>query len=182
MDNLVCPGVSGGSGLVEAARGDRDGSITSGLAEASRGGAVVERQSSAGGNGRLMGLDKGERIQVSSSFLDSLSDYAGELTISQSRFGQQVGSFKYNLEEMDQTITRLRDQLRRLEVETESQVQYRKDQGSSAESKQELDGLELERFSKVQQLSRSLLESVSDLRSIREILGGIARDSDDMLA
>jgi chemotaxis protein histidine kinase CheA/CheY-like chemotaxis protein len=182
MDNLVCPGVSGVSDLVEAARGDRDGSITSGLAEVTRGGAVVESQSSAGGNGRLMGLDKGERIQVSSSFLDSLSDYAGELTISQSRFGQQVGSFKYNLEEMDQTITRLRDQLRRLEVETESQVQYRKDQGSSAGSKQELDGLELERFSKVQQLSRSLLESVSDLRSIREILGGIARESDDMLA
>ena len=179
MDDLVCPGVSG---VAQATRGDSEASITSGLAEVTRGGAVATRQSTAGSNGRLMGLEKGDRIQVSSSFLDSLSDYAGELTISQSRFGQQVGSFKYNLEEMDQTITRLRDQLRRLEVETESQAQYRKDQASSTESKQELDGLELERFSKVQQLSRSLLESVSDLRSIREILGGIARESDDMLA
>ena len=182
MDDLVCPGVSGVSDGAREARADGEASITSGLAEVTRGGAVAARRSSAGGNGRLLGLDRGERIQVSSSFLDSLSDYAGELTISQSRFGQQVGSFKHNLEEMDQTITRLRDQLRRLEVETESQVQYRRDQGSGTQTKQEPDGLELERFSKVQQLSRSLLESVSDLRSIREILGGIARESDDMLA
>lgn len=178
MDDLVCPGVSGAMELQPVGV---ETSITSGLAEVTRGGAVVARQAGAG-NGRLIALDKGERIQVSSTFLDSLADYAGELTISQSRFGQQVGAFKYNLEEMDQTITRLRDQLRRLEIETEAQVQSRKDQAVETDSKQELDGLALERFSKLQQLSRSLLESVSDLRSIREILGGIARDSDDMLA
>ncbi len=182
MDDLVCPGVSGVSAAAGEPRADGEASVTSGLAEVTRGGAVVERQRSAAGNGRLMAFDKGERIQVSALFLDSLSDYAGELTISQSRFGQQVGSFKYNLEEMDQTITRLRDQLRRLDIETEAQVQYRKDLAIDTDSKQEFDGLALERFSKLQQLSRSLLESVSDLRSLREILGGIARESDDMLA
>ena len=179
MDDLVCPGVSGGEDAPSAAG---EASVTSGLAEVTRGGAVVASQASAAAGGRLMALDKGERIQVSSAFLDSLSDYAGELTISQSRFGQQVGSFKYNLEEMDQIIIRLRDQLRRMEIETEAQVQFRKDQAVETDSKQELDALELERFSKLQQLSRSLLESTSDLRSIREILGGIARESDDILA
>jgi chemosensory pili system protein ChpA (sensor histidine kinase/response regulator) len=179
MDDLVCPGVSG-AGPPEPAQGEA--SITSGLAEVTRGGAVASSASATGGNGRLVALEKGERIQISSSFMDNLSDYAGELTISQSRFGQQVGSFKYNLEEMDQTITRLRDQLRRLEIETEAQVQYRKDQAVDADSKREFDSLELDRYSKLQQLSRSLLESVSDLRSIREILGGIARESDDILA
>ncbi|TFH50831.1 MAG: chemotaxis protein CheA, partial [Lysobacterales bacterium] len=179
MDDLVCPGVSGAAPALPVGA---ETSITSGLAEFTHGGAVVASQSPAAGNGRLVGIDKGERIQVSSAFLDSLSDYAGELTISQSRFGQQVGSFKYNLEEMDQTITRLRDQLRRLEIETEVQVHNRKDLAVGSESKQELDGLALERFSKLQQLSRSLLESVTDLRSIREILGGIARESDDTLA
>jgi chemosensory pili system protein ChpA (sensor histidine kinase/response regulator) len=179
MDDLVCPGVSG-AGAEEPVQGEA--SITSGLAEVTRGGAVTSRASATGGNGRLAALEKGERIQISSSFMDNLSDYAGELTISQSRFGQQVGSFKYNLEEMDQTITRLRDQLRRLEIETEAQVQYRKDQAVDSDSKHEFDSLELDRYSKLQQLSRSLLESVSDLRSIREILGGIARESDDILA
>jgi len=178
MDDLVCPGVSG----VAAQPADGEASITSSLAAVTRGGAVTASRSAAAGNGRLAALDRGERIQVSPAFLDSLSDYAGELTISQSRFGQQVGSFKYNLEEMDETITRLRDQLRRLEVETEAQVQHRKDEAIDADSKQQLGALELDRFSKVQQLSRSLLESVSDLRSIREILGGIARESDDLLA
>jgi len=182
MDDLVCPGVSGVPGAAAMRPVGAEASMTSGLAEVTRGGAVVGARAAAGANGRLMALDKGERIQVSATFLDSLSDFAGELTISQSRFGQQVGSLKYNLEEMDQTITRLRDQLRRLEIETETHVQSRKNQAVEAGSKQELDGLALERFSNLQQLSRSLLESVSDLHSIRDILGGIARESDDMLA
>ena len=178
MDDLVCPGVSGG----EARRSPPgEVSVTSAVAEVTRGGAAISAPGGAG-NGRLVAFDKGERIQVSSTFLDSLSDYAGELTISQSRFGQHVGSFKHNLEEMDQTITRLRDQLRRLEIETEVQVQHRKSEAVDTDSKEEFDALELDRFSKVQQLSRSLLESVTDLRSIREILGGIARESDDTLA
>ena len=183
MDDLVCPGVSGATVTAAMRPVAGETAITSGLAEVTRGGAVVAHRTSAGANGgRLMALDRSERIQVSSTFLDSLSDYAGELAISQSRFGQQVGTFKHNLEEMDQTITRLRDQLRRLEIETEAQVRNRKDQAVASNSRQELDGHALERFSKIQQLSRSLLESVSDLRSIREILGGIARESDDMLA
>ena len=176
MDDIVSPGVSS---IAAPAAGP---SRTSGLAEATRAGAAASGQAAAGGNGRLVALDKGERIQISSAFLDSLSDYAGELSVSQSRFGQQIGSFKYNLEEMDQTITRLRDQLRRLELETESQVRRRKDEAAQTGSKQEFDELELERFSKLQQLSRSLLESVSDLRSLREILGDITRESDDTLA
>jgi len=177
MDEIVSPGVSS---IAAPAVGEP--SRTSGLAEATRAGAATSGQAAAGGNGRLVTLDKGERVQISSAFLDSLSDYAGELSVSQSRFGQQIGSFKYNLEEMDQTIVRLRDQLRRLEIETDSQVRRRKDEAAGTGSKQEFDELELERFSMVQQLSRSLLESVSDLRSIREILGGIARESDDTLA
>jgi chemosensory pili system protein ChpA (sensor histidine kinase/response regulator) len=179
MDELVSPGVSS---IEASASPAEEASVTSGLAEVTRGGAVVPGQSQGAGNGRLVSLDKGERIQVSSAFLDNLSDYAGELTISQSRFGQQVGSFKYNLEEMDQTITRLRDQLRRLEMETEVQVRHRKDQAVDTDSKEEFDALELDRFSNLQQLSRSLLESVTDLRSIREMLGDIARESDDILA
>ena len=125
MDDLVSPGVSS---LEAAASPAGDGSVTSGLAEVTRVGGVLSRQAGTADAGRLVPLDKGERIQVSSAFLDNLSDYAGELTISQSRFGQQVGSFKSNLEEMDQTITRLRDQLRRLEMEAEGPVRHRKDQ------------------------------------------------------
>jgi len=177
MDERVCAGVSGGA----AQPADAEASVASGLADVTRDGAVVASQSSAVGNGRLA-LDQGERVQVSSVFLDSLSGYAGELTISQLRLSQQVGSFKYNLEEMDETIARLRDQLQRLEIETEAQVQHGKDEAIDSESKQEFDALEPDRFSKARQLSGSLLESVSDLRSIREILGGIARESDDILA
>ena len=47
---------------------------------------------------------------------------AGETSISRGRLEQQVTDFSYSLEEMDSTLERLRDQLRRLDIETEAQV------------------------------------------------------------
>ncbi|MEJ2086490.1 MAG: Hpt domain-containing protein, partial [Acidobacteriota bacterium] len=179
MDDLVSPGVSS---LEAAGSPAGEGSVTSGLAVTTRSDSVASRPIGTAGGGRPVPLDNGERIQVSSAFLDNLSDCAGELTISQTRFGQLVGSFKHNLEEMEQTITRLRDQLRRLEMETEVPVRHRQEQAENSESREAFDSLELDRFSNLQQLSRSLLESVSDLRSIKDILGDIARESDDILA
>ena len=86
-----------------------------------------------------------------------------------------MGSFRNNLEEMDQTITRLRDQLRRLEKESD-------DEGLSAKAAQGGNGAQAldttqtaERSARLQQLSRGLLESVSDLQSIRDILDGIVK-------
>jgi chemosensory pili system protein ChpA (sensor histidine kinase/response regulator) len=176
MDEIVCPGVTGAEA---AAASGVDSAITPALAEVARASPTAEQ--AGPGNGRLISLEKGERIQVATDFLDNMADFAGELSISQSRFGQQVGSFKYNLEEMDQTIVRLRDQLRRLEIETEGHILYRDGDGGEQKVREEFDPLELDRFSKVQQLSRALVESVSDLQSIREILGNIAQESDAIL-
>lgn len=179
MDELVSPGVS----AVQAASSPAlEASETPGLVDLSRGTGAAPPETGVAGPARPASLDKGERIQVSSAFLDSLSDYAGELNISHSRFSQQVGSLKHNLDEMDETIARLRDQLRRMEMETETPARHANDRAADSDGNEEPDALELERFSNLQQLSRSLLESVSDLRSIRELLGDIARESDDILA
>ena len=63
-----------------------------------------------------------EMIRVRSDLLDSLVNYAGEVSIYRSRLEQQISTFRFNLIEFETTVSRLRDQLRKLELETEAQI------------------------------------------------------------
>ena len=110
-----------------------------------------------------------EQVRVRAELLDSLVNYAAEISISRSRIEQQVGAFKFNLEEMDEIVDRLRGQLRKLDIETEAQILFRYAETASREN-EEFDPLEFDRFSLMQQLSRSLLESVNDLESVEALL------------
>ncbi|MGB0752260.1 MAG: hypothetical protein ACPGQI_09900, partial [Gammaproteobacteria bacterium] len=125
---------------------------------------------------------QGERVTVDAELLDKLAGYADEISISQSRIEQQVGAFRVNLDEMDQTIARLREQLRRLEVETESQFIYRRERDSVETTQHDdFDPLEFDRFSQMQELSRGLAKGVEELSNIRDLLGGLSRESEAIL-
>jgi len=121
-----------------------------------------------------------DRIRVKASLIDKLTNLAGELSISRAHMEQQQGSTKNNLVEMDQTITRLRDQLRRLEIETEAQI-ISHFGDTRSEDDEEFDPLELDRFSVMQQLSRSLMESVNDLTNIQDFLNTLTRQGVSLL-
>ncbi len=122
-----------------------------------------------------------EMIRVRSDLLDSLVNYAGEVSIYRSRLEQQISTFRFNLVEFDQTVSRLRDQLRSLEIETEAQIiaRYQREQHDTGIGA--FDPLELDRFSQLQQLSRALGESVSDLVSIQGLLDDLTRQSETLL-
>ncbi len=122
----------------------------------------------------------GEQVRVQSNVLDDMVNYAGEINIYRSRMEQQVSDYRFNLTELDQTITRLRDQLRQLEMETEAQILYRYEQESETNNK-DFDPLEMDRYSNLQQLSRSLIESISDLRSLQELMEATTRESETLL-
>ncbi|MEM7292342.1 MAG: Hpt domain-containing protein [Pseudomonadota bacterium] len=127
------------------------------------------------------GEDKSqEQVRVRSELLDSLVNNAGEVSIYHARFGQQIGDMRFNLNELDQTVVRLREQLRLMDQETEAQILYGYDQESERENK-EFDPLELDRYSQIQELSRSLLESVADLENIKGTLADLTRDSETLL-
>ena len=121
-----------------------------------------------------------EQIRVRADLLDELVNFAGEVSIYRSRIEQQVGTFRYNLTEMEQTISRLREQMRRFEIETEAQIMYRFEE-SGTEYDEAFDPLEMDRFSNMQQLSRALLESLSDLSSIQGLLDNQTRESETLL-
>lgn len=120
-----------------------------------------------------------EMVKVSSELLDNLVNLAGETSISRGRLEQQVTDFSNSLEEMDSTLERLRDQLRRLDMETEAQVLFRQERVTP--NYEDFDPLEMDRYSHMQQLSRSLVESASDLLDIRESLSNKTRDAETLL-
>ncbi len=119
-------------------------------------------------------------IRVNADLLDSLVNSAGEISIFRSHLEQQVGQIRDNLKEFDVTVARLREQFRKLEIETETQIRSRYPQ-ASLDGSEEFDPLEMDRFSSMQQLSRSLTESVSDLLNLQELLDTAARKSEALL-
>ena len=124
-----------------------------------------------------------ERVRVSADILDELVNYAGEVSIYRSRLDQGSNEFQLSLEEMNTTIIRLREQLRRFEMETEAQIQSRRDQAESLgyERYEEFDPLEFDRFSTMQQITRAMAETVSDLDNIEGTMKNLSAESETLL-
>ncbi|WP_371181407.1 Hpt domain-containing protein [Xanthomonas sacchari] len=121
-----------------------------------------------------------EQVRVRADLLDRLVNHAGEVAIYRSRLEQQLGAFRGAMAELDRTNARLRDQLRRLDLETEAQIvaRYQREQDQAEQS---FDPLELDRFSTLQQLSRALNESAADLGGLQGVLDDLARQYDGLL-
>ena len=121
-----------------------------------------------------------EKIRVRADLLDYLSNFAGEVSITRDQVTQQHGVMHQQLEEMEETVARLHEQLRKLEIETETQILFRYED-TVHDANEEFDPLELDRFSTIQQLSRSLTETVNDLNNISRSMGNLMRETDILL-
>ncbi|MGA7438701.1 MAG: Hpt domain-containing protein [Luteibacter sp.] len=122
-----------------------------------------------------------EQIRVRADMLDTLVNHAGEVSIYRSRLEQQTASFRSTLTEHEQTVSRLRSQLRMLEIETETQIIARYHQENRDTASATFDPLELDRFSQLQQYSRALAESVSDLVSLQTMMDDLTRQTETLL-
>jgi chemosensory pili system protein ChpA (sensor histidine kinase/response regulator) len=124
--------------------------------------------------------ERAELARVDAELLDDLLNNAGEVSIFRARIEQQMTSIEFNLAELDRTVTRLREQLRKLEMETEAQILHKHQQDDAAH-RADFDPLELDRYSTIQQLSRALAESVSDVASIEGLLANLNRETQNLL-
>lgn len=122
-----------------------------------------------------------EMVRVPAGLLEQLVNLAGETSISRARIEQQISDCNFTLNEMDATIERVRDQLRRLDIETQAQILSRHRAEGERSAREEFDPLELDRYSQLQQLSRSLFESASDLLDLKETLAARNRDAESLL-
>jgi chemosensory pili system protein ChpA (sensor histidine kinase/response regulator) len=125
-------------------------------------------------------VERTELARVDADLLDTMLNNAGEVSIFRARLDQQINSIDFNLAELARTVTRLKDQLRGLEIETEAQVLNRHRSEESVRS--DFDPLELDRYSAIQQFSRALAETSGDVGSIQGLLESLARDAQNLLA
>ena len=121
-----------------------------------------------------------EQVRIRADLLDRLVNYAGEVAIYRARLEQQLGGFRGYLTEMEITSQRLRDQLRKLEIETEAQIMARY-QRATDDDETAFDPLELDRFSTQQQLTRALAETAADIVSLQGSLDDITSQYETLL-
>jgi len=121
-----------------------------------------------------------EMVRVSSDLLEELINLAGESSITRGRIQQQITDFGGAIEEMEGTIERIREQVRRLEIEAESrETVFRSHQASEGESA--FDDLEMDRYTMLQEISRTLNEGSSDMMDLKDTLLNKSRDAETLL-
>ena len=121
-----------------------------------------------------------ELVRVRSELLDNLVNFAGEVSIYRSRVEQQVGGFNYSLRDFGEILARLGEQLRQFTIDTEAQIQSRYEDAVH-EGYEDFDPLEFDRFTHMQQLARSTMESLSDLVEVRDTMQGATRETETLL-
>lgn len=120
-----------------------------------------------------------EMIRVSADVIEKMIDLSGENAINRSRIEMDLGQLGGTLTEMELAIKRLADQLRRMEGELESQIIAR--HGGENSRYADFDPLEMDQYSSLNQLSKSLAESASDLVDFKTTLSEKIRDTESLL-
>jgi len=122
-----------------------------------------------------------QSVRVRSQLLDRLVNQAGEVMISRARMESRLTQLRSSLVDLSGNLDRLRHQLRDVELQSESQMQSRLAQ--TKDSAQSFDPLEFDRFTRVQELTRMMAESVHDVATVqRNLQRSIEGAEDDLIA
>ena len=113
-------------------------------------------------------------LRVNADSIDRFVNEAGELSIARSRIEGEMAGFRRAMVELTENIARMRAQLREIEIASESQMQ------STIKAKEEhgetFDPLEFDRFSRMQELTRFLAESLGDVITLHQ---GLQKNLDE---
>ncbi|OHE61582.1 MAG: hybrid sensor histidine kinase/response regulator [Thiobacillus sp. GWE1_62_9] len=106
-------------------------------------------------------------LRVRADWVDRMVNQAGEVAIARSRIESEVFAFKRHVNELSEALVRLRGHIREVEIQAESQMQATFQAQGVAE---EFDPLEFDRFTRFQEVTRFLAESVNDISTVQHIL------------
>jgi len=118
-------------------------------------------------------------VRVRPELLDRLVNQAGEVLITRSRMESELVTLRSSLKDLTGNLDRLRQQLRDIELQAESQMQSRLAQARDAD--QSFDPLEFDRFTRVQELTRMMAESVNDVATVQRNLQRAVESTEDSL-
>ncbi len=122
-----------------------------------------------------------QAVRVRSQLLDRLVNQAGEVMITRTRLEAELSQLRSSLGDLTGNLDRLRAQLRDIELQAESQMQSRMAQAKDTAAG--FDPLEFDRFTRVQELTRMMAESVNDVATVqRNLQRTVEATEDDLIA
>ncbi|MBI4989270.1 MAG: Hpt domain-containing protein [Rhodocyclales bacterium] len=107
-------------------------------------------------------------LRVRADLVDRLVNEAGEMSIARSRIEGEMRTLRGSLLDLTENVIRLRGQLREIEIQAESQMQSRLAQAHEVHV--EFDPLEFDRFTRFQEITRMMAESVNDVTTVQHAL------------
>ncbi|MDR1276317.1 MAG: Hpt domain-containing protein, partial [Candidatus Accumulibacter sp.] len=107
-------------------------------------------------------------LRVRAALVDRLVGEAGELSIARAQIEVEMRGFKDSLIDLTENVTRLRRYLRDIHIQAESRMQSHTAQAATAHG--EFDPLEFDRFTRFQELTRMMAESVNDVGNVQQNL------------
>ncbi|MCY7314682.1 MAG: response regulator, partial [Rubrivivax sp.] len=119
-------------------------------------------------------------VRVRAGLLDRLVNNAGEVSITRSRIDSNVQTLQGSLGELTDSLERMRRQLRDIELQAETQISSRLEAAKSVG--QAFDPLEMDRFTRFQELTRFMAESVNDVATLQRSLQRTLQSAEDELA
>ena len=119
-------------------------------------------------------------VRVKAPLLDRLVNQAGEVSITRSRLETDVTQMRSSLRELTENLDRLRRQLRDIELQADSQIASRLE--ASKSSAAEFDPLEMDRFTRFQELTRMMAESVNDVATVQRSITQTVQSAEDEMA
>ena len=119
-------------------------------------------------------------VRVRAPLLDRVVNHAGEVSITRARIQSDVGQLKTGLADLTDNLERLRSQLRDIELQAETQIGTRMEAARAAA--EQFDPLEMDRFTRFQELTRMMAESVADVATVQRGLQRTLQSAEDALA
>ncbi len=114
--------------------------------------------------------DRAAALRIRTDTLDSLTNFVGDASMNRSQMREEVVSIKSVVENLYSNVQRFSKQLRELEIEADAKITSRTNESVGSDRSEEFDPLELDRYTKLQQLSRGLAENLDELGGIQNSL------------
>lgn len=126
------------------------------------------------------GLQHQATVRVRAPLLDRLVNQAGEVSIARSRMASGVAQVRSSLTDLTDNLDRLRQHLRDIELQGETQMASRIEAAKASDAS--FDPLEFDRFTRFQEVTRMMAESVNDVATVQRNLNRALDTTEDELA
>ncbi len=122
---------------------------------------------------------RAQPVRVQAALLDRLVNQVGEVSIARARLDSEFDVIRSGVRDLGDNLSRLRAQVRDIELQADAQMTARTQ--ATRDDARDFDPLEFDRFTRFQELTRMMAESVNDLALVQGSLGRALQSTEDSL-